>query len=230
VDLLKKSSRPAERAERARTNLAIRQDGGKRPSGRAVAVAAALLLANAAPAAAVGFKVPPGFVVSHDAEATASKDWRPLLTVRPEDNPFSELTSIELREVTGTVKDPDAWLKERLTVDVGDEAKAKEIVDSPDSPFGDPAFDVLRQLIPQLFESLKTLGEIPAQMCNAPQTAYNASGPLRELYCAFQFGPLRQYLVLRLQHVGSKWYYTEIRTANERRLRELLAIADTFSA
>jgi hypothetical protein len=41
-------------------------------------------------------------------------------------------------------------------------------------------------------------------------------------------GPIRQYLVLRLQQAQGHWYYTQITTMNERRRRHLLAIADTF--
>ncbi len=191
---------------------------------------AALLPASspAATPAAGRFDVPAGFVVVAEPSPANSTDWRPILTVRPEDNPFSELTSLSLREVTGEVKDPDAWLKERLTIDVPGNAEVSAVLDSPDSPFADPAFDVLRKAVPQLFESLRGLGKIGAELCDPPQTAYNAAGSLREMYCTFQVGPLRQFMVLRLQKVGGTWYYTEIKTANDRRLRELVGIADTF--
>jgi hypothetical protein len=35
-------------------------------------------------------------------------------------------------------------------------------------------------------------------------------------------------MVLRLQEAGGHWYYTEIRAMNERRLRHLIAIANSF--
>jgi hypothetical protein len=35
-------------------------------------------------------------------------------------------------------------------------------------------------------------------------------------------------LVLRLQQVGTVWYYTEVRAMNERRFRQLIAIANSF--
>lgn len=189
--------------------------------------AAVALLPWAAPAAA-SFDVPPGFVAESASEQGASADWRPLLTIQPEENPFSDLTSLSLREVTGEVEDPDDWLTQRLTVDVPDDAEVASVLDSPDSPFADPAFDVLRRAVPQLFESLRGLGKIGAELCEPPQTAYNAAGSLREMHCTFQVGPLRQFMLLRLQEVDGTWYYTEIKTANDRRLRELVAIADTF--
>lgn len=182
-----------------------------------------------------GFDVPPGFVVvrgpdpaNAPANAQRSRDWQPILTVQPEENPFSELTSLSLRKVIGPVEDPDAWLKDRLSIDVPSDAEVSTLLDSPDSPFADPAFDVLRKAVPQLFESLRGLGKIGSELCDPPQSAYNAAGPLREMFCTFQVGPLRQFMVMRLQKVGDTWYYTEIKTANDRRLREMVGVADTF--
>jgi hypothetical protein len=176
-----------------------------------------------------GFEVPEGFVAVPETNPSPSKDWEPVLSVRPKDGPFAELTSLSLRKVAGPVNDPDAWLKERLTVDVPTDAEVTAVLDSPDSPFADPAFDVLRQAMPQLFAGLRGLGRIGAELCDEPQAAYNAAGSLREMYCTFQIGPLRQYMLLRLQHVQGDWYYTEIKTANDRRLRELVNIANTFA-
>jgi hypothetical protein len=199
-------------------------------------VAASLAVAQVACGAAgsgeahgAGFEVPEGFVAVPETNPSLSKDWEPVLSVRPKDGPFAELTSLSLRKVAGPVNDPDAWLKERLTVDVPTDAEVTAVLDSPDSPFADPAFDVLRQAMPQLFAGLRGLGRIGAELCDEPQAAYNAAGSLREMYCTFQIGPLRQYMLLRLQHVQGDWYYTEIKTANDRRLRELVNIANTFA-
>lgn len=190
---------------------------------------AATVVVTPGKARAAGFEVPDGFVTAPDASPSASKDWEPVLSVRPKDGPFAELTSLSLRRVKGPVDDPDAWLKERLTVDVPSDAEVGAVLDSPDSPFADPAFEVLRQALPQLFAGLRGLGRIGAELCDKPQAAYNAAGSLREMYCTFQIGPLRQYMLLRLQKVGGDWYYTEIKTANDRRLRELVSIANTFA-
>jgi hypothetical protein len=195
-----------------------------------LAAHAAGVLASGGQARAAGFEVPDGFVtVPDDGQSSSSEDWEPVLSVRPKDGPFAELTSLSLRRVKGSVDDPDAWLKERLTVDVPTDAEVTEVLDSPDSPFADPAFEVLRQAMPQLFAGLRGLGRIGAELCDKPQAAYNAAGPLREMYCTFQIGPLRQYMLLRLQKTGGDWYYTEIKTANDRRLRELVGVANTFA-
>jgi len=175
------------------------------------------------------FDVPEGFVTVPDADTAISPDWRPVTAIRPADGPFSELSTIALRRVNGKISDPDAWLAARLTADIADVRSAEEIFSSPDSPFSDPVFDALRKSLPELFAGLQNLGRLPLEFCETPTTGYNASGEFRELYCNFNFGPIRQFLVLRLQDTGKGWYFTEINTMNERRLRHLVAIANSFT-
>ncbi len=189
---------------------------------------AALLTWSDRSAEAQQFAVPEGFVVAQEPTASDDKDWRPILTVKPVEGPFSELSAILLRQVIGPVEDQDTWLKRRLTADIGNPKDAGNILDSPDSPFGDPFFDGLRKALPELFKTLQQAAELPLKFCDSLRTDYNASGSFRELYCAFTIGPTRQYRILRLQQVQGHWYYTEIRTMNERRLRHLIGIANSF--
>ena len=175
------------------------------------------------------FDVPDGFVVAPEADTARSQDWTPVTVVRPVEGPFSELSTISLRAVRGEVTDPDAWLTDRLTARIGDPAAVEEVFSSPDSPFSDPVFDALKKSLPELFASLQSLGRIPLHFCEEPTTGYNASGEFRELFCSFNFGPVRQIVVLRLQDTGKGWYFTEIKTMNERRLRHLVAIANSFT-
>ncbi|MBK8908430.1 MAG: hypothetical protein IPM60_11130 [Rhodospirillales bacterium] len=189
-----------------------------------------VLVAGGAPAMAARswFDLPPGFKTVTELDRSEDAEWHSLATVRPDDGPFSNLSAIHLRAVTGAVDDPDAWLTRRLTGDVGDGAAAEDLLGSPDSPFGDPAFDVLRDAVPTLFKGLEALSKLPLEFCEGPNAAYNAAGDMRELYCVYQVGPFRQYLILRLQEVDGLWYFTEIKAMNERRLRHLIAIANSF--
>lgn len=201
----------------------------RRPLASAgLAVLLASLVADTAPSLAQSFDVPQGFVTATEDAPLPPADWRPILTIRPAEGSFSELSSISLREATGPVPDPDSWLKARLTADMPDERSAQELFDSPDSPFADPAFGALREAIPKLFAGVRELSKLPLSFCEGPNAAYNAAGALRELYCVYQVGPFRNYLVLRLQEVGGRWYYTEVRAMNEKRFRQLMAIANSF--
>lgn len=175
------------------------------------------------------FDVPEGFVVAPEADTATSKDWTPITAIRPVEGPFSELSTISLRAVRGDVPNPEAWLAERLTAQIGDPAAVEEVFSSPDSPFSDPVFDALKKSLPDLFAGLQNLGRIPLHFCEEPTTGYNASGEFQELFCNYNFGPVRQFVVLRLQDSGNGWYFTEIKTMNERRLRHLVAIANSFT-
>ncbi len=186
-------------------------------------------LAWASTGAAQQFDVPEGFVIAPEADTGTSNDWTPVTAVRPVEGPFSDLSTISLRAVRGEVTDPDAWLAARLTAQIGDPAAVEEIFSSPDSPFSDPVFDALKKSLPELFAGLQNLGKIPLHFCEDPTTGYNASGEFRELFCNYNFGPVRQIVVLRLQDSGKGWYFTEIKTMNERRLGHLVAIANSFT-
>jgi hypothetical protein len=186
-------------------------------------------LAWASPGIAQQFDIPEGFVIAPGADTAKSEDWTPLTVVRPVEGPFSELSTISLRTVRGDVSDPDGWLAARLTAQIGDPAAVEDVFSSPDSPFSDPVFDALKKSLPALFAGLQNLGRIPLHFCEAPTTGYNASGEFRELFCNYNFGPVRQFVVLRLQDSGKGWYFTEIKTMNERRLRHLVAIANSFT-
>jgi len=182
----------------------------------------------AIPSVAQQFDVPEGFVVVEDVAGPRTAEWVPILSVGPEPGSFSELSQIQLRRVTGDVENPDEWLKNRMTVDVGQDVDASAFLNSPDSPFADPTFDAIKEAIPHLFQGLEKLSKMPLNFCEGPQSAYNAAGEMRELYCVYQVGPLRQYVTLRLQQADGQWYFTEIRAMNEKRLRHLIAIANSF--
>lgn len=198
---------------------------------RRIALGGAVLIwlaAYGSPSVAQHFEIPEGFIVVEDLEVPRGAQWEPVLTVTPEPGSFSELSQVQLRRVTGDVDNPDEWLKSRMTVDTVKPGDADELLNSPDSPFADPTFDALKEAIPHLFRGLEQLSKMPLSFCEGPQTAYNAAGELRELYCVYQVGPLRQYVTLRLQEAGGQWYFTQIRAMNEKRLRHLIAIANSF--
>ncbi len=175
------------------------------------------------------FEVPEGFMDVFEPEVSSTGEWRYLRTIRPLDGPFSNLSAIHLREVMSDVDDPADWLKARLRANVGDMGGVEALLNSPDSPFGDPAFDALSKVITELSKIITAVAELPLSFCDEPHVGYNASGDFHELYCVYNVGPLRQYQVLRLQRVENRWFFTEITTMNERRLRHFLVIANSFT-
>lgn len=194
--------------------------------GVLLAAVFAVLLAPS-PSRAQEFEAPPDFIEVPEPRLEPGLD--DLFTLQPAEGQFATLSTIRLARVLDPVVDVDALLKSRLSADVSGLDETGDLLGGPDSPFSDPAFDAIRRALPEIFAGIKSLAELPLSFCDGPQTGYNASGVYRELNCAFTFGPVRQFLVLRLQTAGGTTYFTEIRTMNERRLRQLLTIADTFT-
>jgi hypothetical protein len=175
------------------------------------------------------FDVPEGFVSEIVREPFDDGSAGAVLRVHPETGSFSALSSIEMRPIVDGIDDPNGWLQARMTASF--EALSPEpdgMLDSPDSPLSDPEFDELRDSLSALIQRFQELGNLPLEYCEPPVGKANGIGDFREMSCDFALGPLSQYVVLRLQQVDGVWYYTRIRTMNERRLRHLVAIANSF--
>jgi hypothetical protein len=199
------------------------------------AVAAVSLLCSTlvaglpAPARAQSFDVPEGFVSEIVRDRGVGGRLSAILRIRPEDGAFSGLSSIEMEPIVDHIADPDQWLKSRMTASFAGLTPDEEgALDSLDSPFGHPVFDELRGAVAALMAKLRELGSLPLELCDEPRGRSNGAGAYREMSCRFALGPLTKHVVLRLQELDGLWYYTVIRTMNERRLRHLLAIANSF--
>lgn len=188
----------------------------------------ACILAVPSGGRAQSFTVPDGFEVADSSSEPGEPGLQPLLRVQPASGTFSELSSLTLSEITRSVEDPNEWLESRVTVEAGSRENLEEFLDSPDSPFGSPAFDPLRSFLPRLYEGLTSLGRAPLAFCDAPIDIDVTAGNARELACTFKAGPFQRFLVYRLQQVGDRTFYIRIDSVNERRLRHLKAIANSF--
>jgi hypothetical protein len=179
-------------------------------------------------ASAQTFEVPDGFTSEIVRQSSGDRTVA-VLRVTPDDGAFSDLSTIEMQPILDTIDEPETWLKERVTADLEiPEPDSDGLFNSPDSPFADPAFDDMRASIQSMLEGLQSLGKLPLDFCQSPSDQRNAAGPYREMRCEFGFGPIMQHAVFRLQEIDGVWYYTRIRTMNERRLRHLMAIANSF--
>lgn len=192
-------------------------------------LAAAAVLAAPEPARAQSFDVPEGFASEIVRKSGLGADAVSVLRVRPEDGSFSGLSHVDLAPLPGPMADPDDWLRGRMTASL-DAAlpDPHAMLDGPDSPFADPAFDSLRATLGAWVESVARLGDLPLEFCGAPESGANPAGAFRQLRCALPLGPFRKHLALRLQEAEGIWYYTRITAMNERRMGDLLAIADSF--
>jgi hypothetical protein len=148
-------------------------------------------------------------------------DWR--LVVRPEDSLFDALSELSIEPVEEPIEDPQAWLREQLRVDLsGLEQVVRELADSDDSPF---TGEEIGASLEAWLGMMTTLAEWPLQSCEEPSAT---SGDPPELACAWEFGPFHQHLVIRLVERDGQHYAVRVRAMNERRLRHLVAIANSL--
>ncbi len=176
------------------------------------------------------FDTPEGFAMTIE-RTTRLGDAHTILRVQPSDGAFARLSSIEMQPLPDAIEDPDSWLTDRMRIDFGDpidEDGLDELFDSPDTPFYGDDFETLREVLRDLTRKFEDLGEWPLSFCDDPDDARTQAGTARQLSCVYALGPLQQFVVLRLQVVDDIWYYTVIKSMNERRLRHLTAIANSF--
>ena len=178
--------------------------------------------AAAAPADPCGMLfVPDGLQLRCTVDRGVEDDWR--LVVRPEESLFDALSELSVEPVEEPVEDPQAWLREQLRVDLsGLEDVVRELTESDDSPFTDEAVAPLEAWLGML----AGLAEWPLQSCEEP----SAGGAIEEseLACEWQLGPFHQHFLIRLVERDGQQYAVRVRAMNERRLRHLVAIANSL--
>lgn len=185
-------------------------------------------LGASVPALGQGFEVPDGFVTETVKLADGDGQSSVVMRVKPLPGTFSDLSSLDLRPIRGPIDDPGLWLQDQMKADLSGLDVLDDVFDSPDTPFEGSMFEQLRSALEGLGRQFSKVGELPLEFCDDPTQRRNTTGTYTELSCDFDMGPVHKYTVLRLQEVDGVWYYAVIDTMNERRLRHLVAIANSF--
>jgi hypothetical protein len=146
------------------------------------------------------------------------------LAVQPAEGTFAALSELTIRPVQQPVGDPAKWLRDQLTVDMSSfDATLEDLLHSPDSPIADsPIVDQLENWR----ELVHSVAGWPLSGCGAPES--RADGERWQMDCEWHLGPFRQYLALRLVTRDGARYAVQARAMNEHRLRNLVAIANSF--
>jgi hypothetical protein len=169
--------------------------------------------------------VPEGYELRCTVYRGTADDWR--LVIRPENSLFAPLSELSIEPVEEPIEDPEAWLQAQLRIDLsGLEHVVRELAQSEDSPFaGEEIGDSLESWLGMM----TMLTEWPLQSCAAPSTDTGAmTGETSELACEWEFGPFHQHLMIRLVERDGQRYGVRVRAMNERRLRHLVAIANSL--
>ena len=143
---------------------------------------------------------------------------------------FSKYSKIELSKVKNDIIEPTAWLKDKIYDETGEVVELENTLRSEDSPLSDPIFDQFKHLPMYIDNTIEQLASNPLIFCNQVSKQYNKNGVFFELNCTIPFGFFNKYLILRLQFQDMVWYFSKITSLNYYRLKDLLIIAETFSA
>jgi len=168
--------------------------------------------------------VPPGYQLGCSVERRGPS-WR--LVVQPDESAFAALSELSIEPVDEPVEDPEEWLRGQLRIDLsGLEDAVRELTDNDDTPFGDEQFAAP---IEAWLGMMTMLGDWPLQSCAEPVALTGRSAAEdSELVCEWQLGPFEQHLRTRLVERDGQRYVVRIRAMNPRRLRHLVAIANSF--
>lgn len=185
--------------------------------------------AEAAPSPCDELFIPEGYQLTCTLEGSSESGiW--IARVRPSEGAFDDLTELRLEPVEGPIDEPELWLRERMVVDVsGFEAALDELLADPDSPLGDLPLD---RSLDDWGDMMRALGQLPLRGCAEPVRyagGADTGEPGRyEIACVWRLGPFTQYMNVRLLNRDGQDYAIRLRAVNERRLRHLKAIANSF--
>ena len=188
-----------------------------------LACAAAPTLAQPAEDLCAKLSVPEGIGLACTPESDPAGSG--LAVVQPTDSDFAPLSELSVRPVEGPIEDPAAWLREQLTLDLSPvDAALEDLIHGADSPItGTP----LAEQLQSWRGLLDSAASLPLSGCRDP-VRLTGGIDAWEMACAWELGPLRQYMRFRLVERAGELYAIRIRTMNEQRLRHLVAIANSF--
>ena len=165
--------------------------------------------------------IPQGYGLACTRAEAADGSW--TVTVQPTEGPFAGLSQLTLEPVEAPVDQPAAWLRERVRFDLSGVAdNLRDYLASPDNPF---AGSSLEPLLQQWLDGVEFIADLPLKNCDEPHEIAAGSW---EIACEWRLLDLEKFLTARLIERDGQTYSMVIRAMNPRRMRHLVAIANSF--
>jgi hypothetical protein len=165
--------------------------------------------------------MPEGYRASCE-QAGEGPGWE--LRIRPEGEVPDPLTSLTVWPVDAPIPDPEAWLRRQVTLNMADfTGSLRDTLRYTDNPWIPPA---LVDSLETLTEYARSLDELPLRGCGPAER--RDEGDLWEMSCAWELGPFTQFALLRLVRDGDRTIAQSAWATSDRRLRHLIAIANSF--
>lgn len=148
--------------------------------------------------------------------------WR--IVVAPTEGPFRRFSRLSIRPVEEPVVQPRAWLRRQVALDTADlDDTLRDVFESPDNPF---TGELLSGYLETMMELVDAVAASPLIGCD--DAVPLADGRDFELACTWGVGGLDKYLTLRLVERDGARHLISMEAMNPRRLRHLVAIANSF--
>jgi hypothetical protein len=146
------------------------------------------------------------------------------LVVAPTNGALAAFTQLSVQPVEMPIAEPSQWLRDRVRLGLDDvEDAVREILDSPDNPLAGSRLNAQLEVWLQM---AALLDDYPLSGCSEP-APMRAEGS-HEMRCHWGVANVEKRLSLRLVERAGSRYYVVIRAMTERRMRHLLAIANSF--
>ena len=152
-----------------------------------------------------------------------------IIKISPKGGAFSNYSWITVNKSLKKISNRENWLYERLTNEIQHLASIERVLRGPDSPLLETIFDTARTSLPDIDDTIAKATISPDHFCEHPKLGYNKQGEFMQLYCKYPLGMFKYYIVLRLQNINDMDYYLCISSLNQKRLRELIEIANSIS-
>ncbi|WP_027134744.1 hypothetical protein [Geminicoccus roseus] len=148
----------------------------------------------------------------------------PSATISPEGSLFSAFTGLTIRKLgkDEQIDDVPAWLRQQVTVDLsGLGSFFSGLADDPDLPVQN---DGLAQSLEDTGAMISSLGDLPLSGCGEPELGSSQS----DLVCHWDTSGLGLDMQVRLVDTGTDRYALRAWSMNDRRFRQLQALANGF--
>lgn len=185
------------------------------------AVAGARAAASEDPCALVD--VPDGLGLACTVEDHAEGGpWR--LVVGPTEGPFRHLSRLTIQPVDEPIPRPQDWLRRQVRLDLAEvDETLRDLLESPDNPLGG---GLLGSYLETMISLVEAVADAPLVGCGEARTLPGDEG--WEVACTWGVGGIEKYQTMRLVERDGRAYLVTVESMNPRRMRHLVAIANSF--
>jgi len=146
------------------------------------------------------------------------------VVVEPTEGPFRRFSRLTIEPVEEDVSRPPRWLRERVRLDLSElDHSLRDMFQSPDNPLSG---DIVSSYLETMLELVEAVASAPLVGCDDAHPLAHDDG--WEVVCQWGVGGIEKFQTMRLVRRGDAFYLVTMEAMNPRRMRHLVAIANSF--